>query len=87
MKTLLDENLPESLGKAPQRLRHQVDSVNRLRLKGLAYAAELVAEARCCGWRQIVNLQNEYKRRQAPVGPKITKRAFGRDWRQPISKR
>ncbi len=29
--------------------------------------------------------QNEYKRRQAPVGPKITKRAFGRDWRQPIT--
>ncbi len=31
--------------------------------------------------------QNEYKRRQAPVGPKITKRAFGRDWRQPIANR
>jgi NAD+ synthase (glutamine-hydrolysing) len=31
--------------------------------------------------------QSEYKRRQAPVGPKITRRAFGRDWRQPISKR
>lgn len=29
--------------------------------------------------------KNEYKRRQAPVGPKITKRAFGRDWRQPIT--
>lgn len=39
--------------------------------------------------RQIVNLiiKNEHKRRQAPVGPKITKRAFGRDWRQPITKR
>ncbi|MDW8141210.1 MAG: NAD+ synthase [Candidatus Bipolaricaulota bacterium] len=31
--------------------------------------------------------QSEYKRRQAPVGPKITRRAFGRDWRQPISQR
>ena len=30
---------------------------------------------------------NEYKRRQAPVGIKITPRAFGRDWRLPISKR
>jgi len=30
---------------------------------------------------------NEYKRRQAPVGIKITSRAFGRDWRLPISKR
>lgn len=29
--------------------------------------------------------KNEYKRRQAPVGPKITQRAFGRDWRQPIT--
>jgi NAD+ synthase (glutamine-hydrolysing) len=29
---------------------------------------------------------NEYKRRQAPVGVKITPRAFGRDWRMPISK-
>lgn len=28
---------------------------------------------------------NEYKRRQAPVGIKITTRAFGRDWRLPIS--
>ncbi|MHB8895397.1 MAG: NAD+ synthase [Candidatus Geothermincolia bacterium] len=28
---------------------------------------------------------NEYKRRQAPVGVKLTPRAFGRDWRMPIS--
>ncbi len=28
---------------------------------------------------------NEYKRRQAPVGVKVTPRAFGRDWRMPIS--
>ncbi len=27
----------------------------------------------------------EYKRRQAPPGPKLTKRAFGKDWRMPIS--
>ncbi len=39
--------------------------------------------------QEIVRLirKNEYKRRQAPVGPKITKRAFGRDWRQPIVNR
>jgi NAD+ synthase (glutamine-hydrolysing) len=30
---------------------------------------------------------NEYKRRQAPVGAKITKRAFGKDWRYPITSR
>ena len=35
MKILLDENLPESLVAALQRLGHQVDSVNSLRLKGL----------------------------------------------------
>lgn len=27
----------------------------------------------------------EYKRRQSPPGPKLTKRAFGKDWRMPIS--
>ncbi|MDO8675360.1 MAG: NAD+ synthase [Candidatus Omnitrophota bacterium] len=30
---------------------------------------------------------NEYKRRQAPPGVKITSRAFGRDWRLPITNR
>lgn len=29
----------------------------------------------------------EYKRRQSPIGPKITSRAFGRDRRQPITSR
>jgi len=28
---------------------------------------------------------NEYKRRQSPVGVKITKRSFGKDWRYPIT--
>jgi NAD+ synthase (glutamine-hydrolysing) len=39
--------------------------------------------------REIIALirKNEYKRRQAPVGPKISQRAFGRDWRQPIVNR
>jgi NAD+ synthase (glutamine-hydrolysing) len=30
---------------------------------------------------------NEYKRRQAPVGPKVTPRAFGRDRRMPITQK
>ena len=30
---------------------------------------------------------NEYKRRQAPPGVRITTRAFGRDWRYPITSR
>jgi NAD+ synthase (glutamine-hydrolysing) len=28
---------------------------------------------------------NEYKRRQAPIGVRITHRGFGRDWRYPIT--
>ncbi|MFK7963395.1 MAG: NAD+ synthase [Burkholderiaceae bacterium] len=37
--------------------------------------------------RQVVRLIriNEYKRRQAPVGIRVTHRAFGRDWRYPIT--
>ena len=31
--------------------------------------------------------RNEYKRRQAPPGVKITPRAFGKDWRLPIVNR
>jgi len=36
---------------------------------------------------QVVRLirVNEYKRRQGAIGPKITTRAFGRDWRFPIA--
>lgn len=36
---------------------------------------------------QVVRLLriNEYKRRQAPPGPRITARAFGRDWRYPVT--
>jgi NAD+ synthase (glutamine-hydrolysing) len=39
--------------------------------------------------RRVVEMvdRNEYKRRQAPPGVKITPRAFGRDWRLPISNR
>jgi NAD+ synthase (glutamine-hydrolysing) len=29
--------------------------------------------------------RNEYKRRQAPPGPRVSGRAFGRDWRYPIT--
>jgi NAD+ synthase (glutamine-hydrolysing) len=39
--------------------------------------------------RKVVGMvtHNEYKRRQAPIGVKITPRAFGRDWRLPIVNR
>jgi NAD+ synthase (glutamine-hydrolysing) len=53
---------------------------------------ECVAELLAAGYRKqdvdritrLVKI-NEYKRRQAPVGPRITHRAFGRDWRYPIT--
>lgn len=37
--------------------------------------------------KNFINLvdRNEYKRRQAPPGVKITPRAFGKDWRLPIT--
>ncbi|HMH54278.1 MAG TPA: NAD+ synthase [Candidatus Acidoferrum sp.] len=39
--------------------------------------------------RKVVSMidRNEYKRRQGPIGVKITPRAFGRDWRLPIVNR
>lgn len=30
---------------------------------------------------------NEYKRRQGPVGPRVTRRSFGRDWQAPMTSR
>ncbi len=39
--------------------------------------------------RRVIQLvdRNEYKRRQSPPGIKITPRAFGKDWRLPITNR
>jgi NAD+ synthase/NAD+ synthase (glutamine-hydrolysing) len=39
--------------------------------------------------RRVVSMlkRNEYKRRQAPVGIRVTQRGFGRDWRYPITSR
>ncbi|KAF1050625.1 MAG: hypothetical protein GAK34_01804 [Delftia tsuruhatensis] len=34
-----------------------------------------------------LNQNNEYKRRQAPVVPRLTRRSFGKDWRYPITNR
>ncbi len=37
--------------------------------------------------RKVIRMidRSEYKRRQSPPGPKITRRAFGKDWRLPIT--
>jgi NAD+ synthase (glutamine-hydrolysing) len=47
----------------------------------------VAAGLRAGGCRAVTRLikLNEYKRRQAPVGIRITHRAFGRDWRYPIT--
>ncbi len=39
--------------------------------------------------RKVVGMlrKNEYKRRQAPVGIRVTQRGFGKDWRYPITSR
>ncbi|GAB2182476.1 NAD+ synthase [Denitratisoma sp. agr-D3] len=39
--------------------------------------------------RRVVGMlkRNEYKRRQSPVGIRITRRGFGKDWRYPITSR
>ena len=39
--------------------------------------------------RRVVSLlkRNEYKRRQSPVGIRISQRGFGKDWRYPITSR
>jgi NAD+ synthase (glutamine-hydrolysing) len=39
--------------------------------------------------RRVVRMirRSEYKRRQSPVGIRVTHRAFGRDWRYPITNR
>ncbi|MDF0606966.1 NAD+ synthase [Neisseriaceae bacterium TC5R-5] len=51
-------------------------------------AAEIIADGfQAEDVHKVVRLlkTNEYKRRQAPVGPRITHRGFGKDWRYPIT--
>ncbi|KAF0811813.1 Glutamine-dependent NAD(+) synthetase [Andreprevotia sp. IGB-42] len=61
-------------------LAHYVEeNLSRDEIKARGFAAEDVDK--------VVRLLriNEYKRRQAPVGPRVTSRAFGKDWRMPIT--
>ncbi len=39
--------------------------------------------------RRVVGMlkRNEYKRRQSPIGIRVTRRGFGKDWRYPITSR
>jgi len=54
-------------------------SVNEITARG--YDREVVTRV-----LELVK-RNEYKRRQAPPGIRISGRAFGRDWRYPITSR
>jgi NAD+ synthase (glutamine-hydrolysing) len=65
-----------------------LDGIMRLYMEENYARAEIVA----AGYNQVdveritrLIKINEYKRRQAPVGIRITHRAFGRDWRYPIT--
>ena len=51
-------------------------------------AAEIIASGHeAAHVEQVIRLLriNEYKRRQAPVGIRVTHRSFGKDWRYPIT--
>ena len=65
-----------------------LDAVMERYMEGNQSAAEIVAAGYPAdAVDQVVRLLriNEYKRRQAPPGPRITPRAFGRDWRYPVT--
>ncbi|MBC7941419.1 MAG: NAD+ synthase, partial [Chitinophagaceae bacterium] len=65
-----------------------LDAILALYMEGDHGIEEIVAAGHARGdVERVTHLikVNEYKRRQAPVGIRITHRAFGRDWRYPIT--
>ena len=71
----------EVVGNAGERL-------DEIMLPKVESAAQIVAAGfERSAVEQIVRLIriNEYKRKQSPPGPRITSRAYGRDWRYPLS--
>ncbi|MFC3625421.1 NAD+ synthase [Vogesella amnigena] len=67
-----------------------LDAIMERYVEGNQSAADIVkagfAEADVSKVVRLLKI-NEYKRRQAPVGPRITHRGFGKDWRYPITNR
>jgi len=67
-----------------------LDGIMRRYMEEDQSAAEIIAagyaEADVRRVARLIKL-SEYKRRQSPVGIRITHRAFGRDWRYPITNR
>ncbi|MDR0997368.1 MAG: NAD(+) synthase, partial [Zoogloeaceae bacterium] len=67
-----------------------LDAVVEGFMEGRKSAAALIAEGLPPpAVRRVLKLMkgSEYKRRQAAVGTRITRRAFGRDWRMPLANR
>ena len=60
---------------------YMVEQCSPEQLKAQGFASEVVDKV-----VRLIRL-NEYKRRQAPPGPRLSARAFGRDWRMPITNR
>jgi NAD+ synthase (glutamine-hydrolysing) len=67
-----------------------LDAIMQMYMEENRSAAEIIA----AGYRnedvqrvtRLIKI-SEYKRRQAPIGIRVTHRAFGRDWRYPITSR
>jgi NAD+ synthase (glutamine-hydrolysing) len=67
-----------------------LDAILEAYVEGNQGVAELAARGFDPGTARRVTAmvdRNEYKRRQGPIGIKITPRAFGKDWRLPIVNR
>ncbi|GGY07170.1 NAD+ synthase [Paludibacterium paludis] len=67
-----------------------LDAIMQRYMENNLSAEEIIAEGFAeADVRKVVRLLkiNEYKRRQAPVGPRVTHRSFGKDWRYPITNR
>jgi len=67
-----------------------LDAIVEAYMENDASPADIIAQGyRPEDVKRIVELihRNEYKRRQAPIGIRITHRGFGKDWRYPITSR
>ena len=75
------DSLPpyEVLDTIVERYMENDESIEALLADGLA-AADVERVTR------LIQI-NEYKRRQAPIGIRVTHRSFGKDWRYPITNR
>ncbi|MFQ5828048.1 MAG: NAD+ synthase [Candidatus Methylomirabilia bacterium] len=65
----------------------ELDGILEAHVEGDKGLAEIVAAGFDASTvRKVIGMvdRNEYKRRQGPIGIKITPRAFGKDWRLPI---